>query len=199
VPVKVVAVGGQEDWSFAAFADGQVDRPGRPRGQWDRHDFAALAGDDQCPVAAFDAHRFDAGAGGFGDSQPVQGKQGDQRVLHRRAEPGGHQQCTKFVAVQAHRVGLVINARTADMGGGRVIEEFFFDGIAVEPGDGGQPPGDGGPGSATRFQVADETFDVSAPGTEKADVVLMAPAGVLTQIQLIGLAGQAAVASQETS
>jgi hypothetical protein len=133
VPVGAVAVGGQEDRAFAAFADGQVDRPGRPRGQRDRHDFAALAGDDQCPVPALDAHRFDAGAGGFGDPQPVQRQ---QRVLHRRAEPGGHQQRSQFVAVQADRVGLVVDAGTADVGGRGMPEEFLFDGVAVEPGDG---------------------------------------------------------------
>ena len=27
-------------------------------------------------------------AGGLGDPQPVQGEQGDQRMLERRAEPG---------------------------------------------------------------------------------------------------------------
>jgi hypothetical protein len=43
-----------------------------------------------------------------------------------------------------------------------------------------------------------EAFDVSAAGTEQAHVVLVAPAGVLAKIQLIRLAGQATVASQET-
>ena len=112
------------------------DCPGRPRGQWDRHDFAALAGDDQCPVAALDAHGFDAGAGGFGDPQPVQGQQRDQRMLPRWAKSGGHQQRSQFVAVQADRVGFVVDARTADVGGRGMVEEFFFDGVAVEPGDG---------------------------------------------------------------
>lgn len=83
------------------------------------------------------------------------------------------------------------------MGGWGVIEEFFFDGVAVETGDGGQPPGDGGPGPAAGLEVAGEAFDVGAPGTEQLDVVLMAPAGVLAQIQLVRLAGQAAVAREE--
>jgi hypothetical protein len=44
----------------------------------------------------------------------------------------------------------------------RVIEEFFLDRVAVEPGDGAQPPGDGGPGAAAGFQVAGEELDVGA-------------------------------------
>jgi hypothetical protein len=58
VPVQAVTISGPEDWPFAAFVHGQVDRPGGPRSPRDGHDFAALAGDDQCPVAALDAHRF---------------------------------------------------------------------------------------------------------------------------------------------
>jgi hypothetical protein len=44
---------------------------------------AALAGDGQSPVPAFQAQLLDIGAGGLRDPQPVQGKQGDQRVLQR--------------------------------------------------------------------------------------------------------------------
>jgi hypothetical protein len=33
MPVQAVAIGGQEDWSFAALTDGQVDRPGCPLGR----------------------------------------------------------------------------------------------------------------------------------------------------------------------
>ena len=36
------------------------------------------------------------------------------------------------------------------MGGRGVLEEFFFDGVLVEAGDGAQPPGDGGAGAAAR-------------------------------------------------
>jgi hypothetical protein len=40
-------------------------------------------------VPALQAQVLDVGAGGFGDPQPVQREQGDQRMLKRRAEPGG--------------------------------------------------------------------------------------------------------------
>src|SRR5580765_3679662 len=55
--------------------DGQVERPRGPRSQRDGDDLAALAGDGQGPVAAFQAQVLDVGTGSFGDPQPVQGQQ----------------------------------------------------------------------------------------------------------------------------
>jgi len=77
-----------------------------------------------------------------------------------------------------------------------VIQEFLFDRVAVEPRDGAQPAGDRGPSAAAGFQVAGKALDVGAAGTEQPQVVLLAPAGVLAQVQLIGVAGQAAVPGQ---
>ena len=87
------------------------------------------------------------------------------------------------------------------MGGRGMIEELFLDRVVVEPGDGAQPPGDGGPGPAAGFQVAGETFDADATRLEQAELallVLLAPAGELPQVQLVGLAGQPAVGGEET-
>jgi hypothetical protein len=78
-----------------------------------------------------------------------------------------------------------------------VVEEFFFDGVAVEPGDGAQAPGDGGAGAAAGFQVTGEALDVGAAGGEQPQLMVLAPGRVLAQIELLGLAGQAAVACQE--
>ncbi len=71
------------------------------------------------------------------------------------------------------------------MSGWGVIEEFLLDGVAVEPGQGAQPPGDGGPGPAAGFQVAGEAFNVGAANLEQPQVMLLAPAGVLAQVQLV--------------
>ena len=65
VPVQAAAVGGEEDRSFAAFADGQVDRPGGPGCEGDDGLLAALAGDGQGAVAALRAQVLDIGAGGL--------------------------------------------------------------------------------------------------------------------------------------
>ena len=80
-------------------------------------------------------------------SQPVQGEQGNQRVLQRRAKAGGDQHGAEFVAVQGGGMRLVVQPRAADVRGRGMIQEFFFDGVPVEPGDGAQPPGDGGAGA----------------------------------------------------
>ena len=87
---------------------------------------------------------LDVGAGGLRDPQPVQCEQGDQRMLGRRAEPGGHEQRAELVAVQGGGVWLVVQAWPADVGGRGVLEEFFLHRVAVEPGDSAQLPGDGG-------------------------------------------------------
>jgi hypothetical protein len=79
-----------------------------------------------------------------------------------------------------------------------VFKELLLDGVPVEPGDGAQAAGDSGPGAAAGFQVAGEQLDVGAPGAEQAQLVLLAPAGELPQIQLVCLAGQAAVPGQES-
>lgn len=81
VAVQPAPIGRQEDGSFGALADGQVDRPGGARCQRDGDHLAALVGDHQGAVAALDTQGLNAGAGGFGDPQPVQREQRDQRVL----------------------------------------------------------------------------------------------------------------------
>jgi len=87
VPVQPPAIGGQEDRPVAALADGQVDRAGGARRERDRDHLATLASDHQGSAAPLDAQRFDVGAGGLGDPQPVERQQRDQRVLTGRAEP----------------------------------------------------------------------------------------------------------------
>jgi hypothetical protein len=52
VPVQPSAIGGQEDWSFAARTDGQVDRPGGARRERDSDDLATLAGNHLVDAAA---------------------------------------------------------------------------------------------------------------------------------------------------
>ena len=57
-------------------------------------------------------------------------------------EPGGDEHRAELVAVEADRVGLVVEAGSADMYGGRVFDEAFLFGVAVEAGDGAEPAGD---------------------------------------------------------
>ena len=134
VAVQPPRAGGEEDGYFAALADGQVDSPGRARCQRDGDDLAALAGDDHRAVAALGAEALDVSAGCLRYPQPVEREQGDQGVLGRGAQPGGDQEGAELVAVQPGGVRLVVDPGPSDMGGGRVIQQFFLDRVPVEPG-----------------------------------------------------------------
>ena len=78
-----------------------------------------------------------------------------------------------------------------------MVEELFFDGVAAEPGDGAQPPGDGRPGAAAGFQVTGEALDARAAGGDSRIWCCWHQDAYLAQIQLVGLPGQADVARQE--
>jgi hypothetical protein len=78
-------------------------------------------------MAAFQAELLDIGAGGLRHPQPVQCEQGDQRVLERRAGPGGDQQRAELVAVQGDGMRLVVYPGAADVGGRGMIQELFLD------------------------------------------------------------------------
>ena len=117
-------------------------------------------------------------------------------MLGRRAEPGRDQQGAELVAVQAGGMGLIVRARPPDVGGRRVLEEVFLDGVLVEPGDSAQPPGDGGSGPALGFQVPGKAFDVGAANGEQGQGTGAAPGSELAQVQCVSLAGQAAVPGQ---
>jgi hypothetical protein len=117
-------------------------------------------------------------------------------MLGRRAEAGSDQQGAELVAVQRDGVRLVVQPRPPDVRGWRVIQEFLLDRVAVEPGDGAQPAGDGGAGPSRGLQVAGEAFDVAAADGEQRQGADAAPGRELAQVQGVGLAGQAAVSGQ---
>ena len=119
-------------------------------------------------MPALQAQVLDVGAGGLGDPQPVQREQRDQRMLERRAETGGDQQGTELVTVERDGMGLAVHPRTADVRGGRVLEEFLFDRVLIEPGDGAQPPGDGGARPAPGFQIPGKALALGASGRSVA-------------------------------
>ena len=93
-------------------------------------------------------------------------------------------------------MGLIVQAGTPHVGGRGVVQELFFDGAFVEPGDGGQPavtvaparPQLPAPGRSTRCRPG-------GPRTGAGSGA--APGGELAQVQCIGLTGQPAVPGQE--
>ncbi len=74
-------------------------------------------------VAALDAHGLDVGARGLRHTQPVEGQQGDQRVLSRGPETGGDERGTELIAIQRRRVRLVVKSWPADVDGRGVIQQ----------------------------------------------------------------------------
>jgi len=130
--------------------------------------------------------------------QPVQREQRDQPMFYRRPKTCGDQQSAELVAVQGDGMPLIIHPRPPDMGCWRVLEEFLFNGVLEEPGDGRQPPGHGGAGAPSGFQLAGEALDVAAADSEQDEGAGTAPSSELAQVECVGLAGQAAVPGQET-
>jgi hypothetical protein len=64
-----------------------------------------------------------------------------------------------------------------------VLQELFFDGVPIEPGDSAQPARDGGAGAAPGFQVTGEAFDVAAADGEQAQGAGTAPRSELPQVE----------------
>src|SRR4029077_13958170 len=77
-----------------------------------------------------------------------------------------------------------------------MLEEFLFDRVLAEPGDGAQPAGDRGAGPAPGLQVAGEGLDAGAADGEQGQRAGAAPGGDLAKVQGAGVAGQAAVSGQ---
>jgi hypothetical protein len=84
-------------------------------------------------VAAFQAEVLDVRTGGLRYPQPVEGEQGNQRVVSGRAEPGGDQESPGFVAVQGGGVRFVVEPGAADVCGRGMLEEFFLYRVLIEP------------------------------------------------------------------
>src|SRR5438132_14207445 len=78
-----------------------------------------------------------------------------------------------------------------------MVQELFLDRVPVEPGNGAQPPGDGGAGAPSGFQVPGEAFNVGAADGEQCQGVGAAPGGELAQVQRVRFTGQLSVPGQE--
>jgi hypothetical protein len=139
VAIDPPAVGAGEDRSLAAFPDCEIDGPGRPGREGHGHDLASLAPDRERAVAALQAEVLDVRADGFGNAQPVERQETDERVIPGAAQAGGDQHAADLIAVQAGGMGLVIQARSPHMSRRRGGDETFLFGVAVEAGHGAQP------------------------------------------------------------
>jgi len=76
-------------------------------GDWEGDDLAALAGDDQSAVTAFQTQMLEVRADGLRYPQPVER---EKVVFGGRAEPGGDQDRAELVAVQGVGVRLAVHS-----------------------------------------------------------------------------------------
>jgi len=118
-------------------------------------------------------------------------------VLGWAAEAGGYEEGADLVAVQAGGVGLVVEAGAANVDSWGAVQDAVLFGVAVEPGDRGQPSGDGGPGPAQLLEVAGEALDVGTADIEQAQVAALAPGDELAQVEGVGVTGQSSVAAKK--
>jgi hypothetical protein len=115
-----------------------------------------------------------------------------------RPEPGSDEQRSYFVSIEADGVGFVTDPRSTDVNRGRVGDEAFLFGIAVEARYGAQPATDGGRCPTPSFQLPSVGLDVTSPDLEETQVALVAEGNELTKIQRLGVAGEPSVAADET-
>ncbi len=108
-------------------ADGQVDRPRGARRQWDGHDLAALRVivSVRCPRSRPRCSM----------SAPVASDTGSpfsaSREISACSHDGPSPAARRARCVQGDGVRLIVHPRTADVRGGRVLQEFLFDGVLV--------------------------------------------------------------------
>lgn len=117
-------------------------------------------------------------------------------MLCCRAEPSGDEEGSDLVAVQTDGMGFVVNPWAADMDCRRMGDQAFLFGVAIEAGHGAQPSGDGGGGPAPSLQVASEGLDIATPDLEESEVAFGAEADELTEVQGVGVSGEAPVAAE---
>ena len=110
-PVRAVAVhpstfDAEKDRPHRAFADVQIQCPPGAGCDRDGDVLAALSHDRQRAMSTLDRQVADVGVQRFGDPQPVQREQGDQRAVAEITESGLDKQRAEFVAIEAERERL---------------------------------------------------------------------------------------------
>ena len=96
-------------------------------------------------------------------------------MLGGLAQPGSNQQRAEPIAVQAHRMRLVVQAGAADMSGRGMLEQLFLHRVLIEPRHSAQAPGDSGPGAAAGLEIPGEALDISTARLEQSDAAPLAP------------------------
>ena len=90
--IKTLPVTTLQDRSLAALADGQVDRSGRPRDEWDRRGLVSFADDAQRPMSPLEPEILDVGGARFAHAQTIETEQDRQRRVLVVVLPTGEQE-----------------------------------------------------------------------------------------------------------
>jgi hypothetical protein len=157
VAVQAAPVRTSEDRSAESLTDGEVDRPRGARCQGDGDDLAALAQNRQGAVSPLETQGSMFAPVASETRRPFEREQRDQSVFDGWPQAGRYQQGADFVGVQANGVGVVVQPRPPNVDRWGDGDEAFFFGVAVEPGDGAQPPRDGRPGEPTYLESGRST------------------------------------------
>jgi hypothetical protein len=80
-----------------------------------------------------------------------------------------------------------------------VRQQAFLLGVAVEAGDRAQPSSHRRSGPPAGFEISSEGLDIDPSHQEQIELTLIAPDHELAQVQLVGVAGEAAVAGEEAA
>jgi hypothetical protein len=164
VAVASLAVASEEDQTVYPFADGQVDRASGAGGRgivttlpplntvivrWPRSRPSASM---SAPSASETRRPLIASSDTRAGRSPTRARPCEQRA--------------NLVAIQPGRVRLIVQTRATNVNPRRAREEALLLGVAVEPADGAQAPGDRGASAAALLEITGVTLDVGAPHRE---------------------------------
>ena len=158
--VEAAAVSSCQQRPVGAFPDGGVDGACGPRGERDQGGLVALADDPQGAVAVGEGEVGQVGAAGLGDAQRVEREQAGQHVVVAAGQSGLDEERAELVAVQPEPGGFLRDLRSANVDGGRVLQQLFLDAVAVPAGEHDQLQGHGRRGEPSRFEVPGVQLDM---------------------------------------
>ena len=157
-----------------------------PWGQWHQGALVALADHGQDPMGVLHAKVGDLGLARLRHPQSVQGEQAGEGVVAGGGGLGRSQEPDRFLAVKPKRLRVTRHLGAANVGDGGVGEGTLRDRVAVEAGQGGQPPGPGGAAPAGLLKLADVGLDMGAADRRQPNADVSAPGAEVTQIGQIG-------------
>jgi hypothetical protein len=162
VAVQPAAAVREQQRAVGTAAQGRIDRPDGPWRQGHQRALATLADHGQDPMGALHPEVADVSCARFRDPQTVQGEQAGKGVVAGAGGLGRGQEPDRLLAVQPKRLRVARHLGATNVGDGGVGERSFLDRMAVEAGQGGQPPGHGGATAPSLLELPGVGLDMDA-------------------------------------